>query len=100
MWLKPASYWWVFELHFFLLYAHASFSRKGERKSMELPGRTQGNPDGSLMGCRRSTLCTETFEGGGHSCRDKNKGGFVLNITLQKDMSVNTLTLFNKVTGT
>lgn len=27
---------------------HASFSRKGEKESMELPGRTQGNPDGSL----------------------------------------------------
>lgn len=29
-------------------YAHASFSRKGKRESMELPRRTQGNPDGSL----------------------------------------------------
>lgn len=33
---------------FFLVHAHASFSRKGDRKSMELPGRTQGNPDGGL----------------------------------------------------
>lgn len=29
-------------------YTHASFSRKGEKESMKLPGRTLGNPDGSL----------------------------------------------------
>lgn len=86
-----------------LEYAHASFSRRGERKSMELPGKSQGNPDGSLWAADVAHSAQKPT-GGGHSCRDTNKclpdRGFVFNITLQEDLSANMVTVFDQVTKT
>lgn len=96
MWLKPASYWSVFELYFFLVHAHASLSRKGDRKSMELPGRTQGNPDGGLWAADiRSTVCAETFGGVEIGVDTKLKEAERACVENYRKMSVNTL--LNKV---
>lgn len=45
----------------------------GERESMELPGRTQGNPDASLWAADVAHFVRRPVGGGGR-CGDRNKG--------------------------